>query len=59
MAKSIFKSLPSLIIDNNFLTAGLIPPYGLKTISLLGRKTGRDFLFQTQDKITKDIYGGL
>lgn len=53
MKQAIFKNLPSLILENDFIKTEFIPSYGCKMVSLLDKKTGREFLYQTLDKTLK------
>ncbi|WP_424244825.1 galactose mutarotase-like enzyme [Elusimicrobium posterum] len=58
MQKSIYKNIPSIILENDFINVQFLPSYGCKMASLVSKKTGREFLFQSKlQQLTVPHYG--
>jgi galactose mutarotase-like enzyme len=53
MRGGIFKTLPSVIVENDFLRTEFVPSYGCKVVSVKSKKTNREFLYQAKEKILK------
>ncbi|MBR3631678.1 MAG: DUF5107 domain-containing protein [Elusimicrobiaceae bacterium] len=56
--KKIYKGLEAHIIENENLQLTFLPQYGCKLASLISKKTGREFLFQSAlEKLIIPSYG--
>lgn len=51
----MYKSVESVIIENDYLKVEFLPRYGSKMASLISKKTGREFLFQQENMETLKI----
>ena len=47
---ALYKGLKSVILENEFLRLTFLPQYGCKLASLISKKTGREFLFQSSSE---------
>ena len=53
-----YKGLPATILENESLRLTFLPQYACKLVSLVSKRTGREFLFQPQEEtITVPTYG--
>jgi galactose mutarotase-like enzyme len=50
LSRSYFKGIESIVLENEFLRAEFLPSYGSKLASLISKKTGKEFLFQSELK---------
>ncbi len=54
---SMYKGLPAIILENEWLKLTFLPTYGCKLASLIKKDTGREFLFQSkQNTLTPPPY---
>ncbi len=58
MDKTMYKGLPALRLENEYLSLVFLPDYACKMASLVKKDSGREFLFQSpSDKLTPPPYG--
>lgn len=58
MQKDSYKGLRALVLENDRLRLTFLPDYGCKMASLVSKKTGREFLFQSLlEKLAVPPYG--
>lgn len=53
MSQTLYKGLQSHVLENKQLQLTFLPKYGCKLASLVSKKTGREFLFQSSEKRLK------
>jgi galactose mutarotase-like enzyme len=53
MKKSIYKGLESIVFENDQIRAEFLPGYAAKMVSLQNKKTGKEFLFQSNSDTLK------
>lgn len=49
MTEAVYKGLSALVLENEILRLTFLPGYGFKLASLLSKKTGREWLFQSPE----------
>ena len=49
MTEAVYKGLSALVLENDILCLTFLPGYGFKLASLLSKKTGREWLFQSPE----------